>query len=232
MSDSKTNNLWTREELKASVEAYLHIRKHQYSNDRVNKAAVYRDLSERFNRTTKAFEYRMQNISYVLSLMGREWIDGLKPAENVGPTNGAIIEELINEAEGSAHAPVVAFETQVRSIRNKKPNILPIGNKAPSKTTSPATQFKRDPAVVAWILEEANGVCECCKKPAPFIKDDETPFLEVHHIKRLADEGPDVVSNAAALCPNCHRELHYGQDRVSLQKRLYSTVKRLIRIEL
>jgi len=39
----------------------------------------------------------MQNISSVLSLLGREWLPGLKPAANVGPTVTAQIEGLIND---------------------------------------------------------------------------------------------------------------------------------------
>ena len=41
-------------------------------------------------------------------------------------------------------------------------------------------------------------------------KKDNTPYLEVHHIIRLADDGDDSVENAIALCPNCHREAHFG----------------------
>ena len=39
---------------------------------------------------------------------------------------------------------------------------------------------------------------------------DNSPFLEAHHIKQLAKGGLDTISNAVAVCPNCHRELHYG----------------------
>ncbi|WP_147195697.1 HNH endonuclease [Rummeliibacillus stabekisii] len=39
------------------------------------------------------------------------------------------------------------------------------------------------------------------------------PNLEVHHIKRLADGEEDTVENAIAVCPNCHRELHFGHSR-------------------
>ena len=35
-------------------------------------------------------------------------------------------------------------------------------------------------------------------------------FLEVHHIKWLSNGGEDSVENALALCPNCHRQAHYG----------------------
>ena len=41
---------------------------------------------------------------------------------------------------------------------------------------------------------------------APFIKENGAPFLEIHHLKRLADGGSDTISNTVAICPNCHRE--------------------------
>ncbi|WP_244103918.1 HNH endonuclease [Burkholderia ambifaria] len=47
-----------------------------------------------------------------------------------------------------------------------------------------------------------------CKEPAPFLrKKDHTPYLDVHHKQRLADDGDDTIENAIALCPNCHRDL-------------------------
>ncbi|WP_340392868.1 HNH endonuclease signature motif containing protein [Paenibacillus sp. FSL E2-0190] len=71
--------------------------------------------------------------------------------------------------------------------------------------------FKRNPDVIAEALVRANGVCEKCKKPAPFRKAvDGSLYLEVHHKIRLADGGEDTVNNAIAVCPNCHRELHFG----------------------
>ena len=48
-------------------------------------------------------------------------------------------------------------------------------------------------------------------KPAPFNKPTGEPFLEVHHVIGLAEGGPDIVENAVALCPNCHREAHHGE---------------------
>jgi 5-methylcytosine-specific restriction protein A len=72
--------------------------------------------------------------------------------------------------------------------------------------------FSRNPDVVAEVIARAKGRCESCKTEAPFLRRrDGTPYLEVHHIKQLADDGEDTVANAVALCPNCHREKHYGQ---------------------
>jgi 5-methylcytosine-specific restriction protein A len=61
------------------------------------------------------------------------------------------------------------------------------------------------------VLERASGICEQCNEDAPFKrKKDGTPYLEVHHRIPLSEGGFDTVGNAIAVCPNCHRELHYG----------------------
>lgn len=83
--------------------------------------------------------------------------------------------------------------------------------KLPAKAKAVTEIYIRNPDVVAEVLRRANGFCERCDNPAPFIrKKDSSPYLEVHHIQQLADGGEDTVVNAMALCPNCHRELHFG----------------------
>jgi hypothetical protein len=90
----------------------------------------------------------------------------------------------------------------------------PAGCERPQRRPSSAGErFVRDPQVVAFVQQRAKGVCEACRERAPFSKDDGSPFLETHHLVRLADGGPDKVENAVAVCPNCHRRLHYGEDR-------------------
>jgi len=74
-------------------------------------------------------------------------------------------------------------------------------------------------------LDRAAGHCEGCNAPAPFITEEGAPFLEVHHILRLADEGLDALENVAALCPNCHRRAHYSLDQASFRQQLLSRVR-------
>ena len=81
----------------------------------------------------------------------------------------------------------------------------------PTKRLTTITTYDRNPHVVAQALLRANGICANCKSPAPFPKrSDNTPYLEVHHIDRLADGGKDRLDNVQALCPNCHRKAHHG----------------------
>lgn len=58
-----------------------------------------------------------------------------------------------------------------------------------------------------FVLQRANGFCELCGSPAPFIAPDGTPYLEIHHIKPLLMGGSNLVSNVVALCPNCNSKI-------------------------
>lgn len=81
----------------------------------------------------------------------------------------------------------------------------------PKQRTVTTTVYDRNPDVVAEVLYRAKGKCEKCPNFAPFKrKSDGSPYLEVHHKQPLAKDGDDTVENAIALCPNCHREAHYG----------------------
>jgi 5-methylcytosine-specific restriction protein A len=73
--------------------------------------------------------------------------------------------------------------------------------------------YVRSEAVRRYALCRASGKCEACDSIAPFKDISGLPFLEVHHIDRLADNGPDRVDRVAAICPNCHRRCHYSTDR-------------------
>jgi 5-methylcytosine-specific restriction protein A len=72
--------------------------------------------------------------------------------------------------------------------------------------------YPRSEIVRRYALREADGVCQGCGEDAPFTGKDGEPFLEVHHLYRRADGGADDPDNVVALCPNCHRRRHYGED--------------------
>ena len=229
IADEGTDDSWSQEELRAAVVAYLEMQNKERAGTPYIKKRYYDELSANFGRTSKAFEYRMQNISYVLTIMGRDWLTGLKPAKNVGPNVAPQIEALIAEIEGKPSAPVVAFEIAVRNELRNKELPKPPGNLIPKSSTTTVTQYQRDPSVKAWVLKKAAGVCECCQRPAPFSGADGEAFLEVHHIRKLAERGSDTVANAVAICPNCHRELHYGERAKEVVEKLYQQVLRLLR---
>jgi 5-methylcytosine-specific restriction endonuclease McrA len=96
------------------------------------------------------------------------------------------------------------------SSKNRKER-LSKASKKPEHEVVTAIVYRRNQDVVAEVLLRANGKCEDCGKDAPFKRrKNGEPYLEVHHIVPLSEDGDDTVDNAMALCPNCHREAHYG----------------------
>lgn len=227
--ESALRNTWTEEELRATVTAYLEMYKKELEGTTFVKKHYYAELAARFQRSDKSFEYRMQNISYVCVLMGRAWVSGLKPAKNVGAQNASIIERLICELYGQPFSGQAEFEHQVIQYKEKPISPHPPGIEEPSQRYLATTSYVRDPHVKAWVLVVADSQCECCDAQAPFITATGEPFLEVHHLRTLADGGSDTINNTVALCPNCHRELHYGANQVEKRDALYRKLSRLKR---
>lgn len=105
----------------------------------------------------------------------------------------------------------------------------PQGSVSPKKQTKETTSYDSDPAVVAWAFKKSVKNARVVRTPRFFWNLMETSILIVHHLRRLSDGGSDTVTNAAAVCCNCQRELHYGIGSKSRLNRLCSTVKRLER---
>lgn len=102
-------------------------------------------------------------------------------------------------------------ESALQDSREARLARLKAAPATPAKVLAQTIAYRRNPDVVAERLFQANGHCEHCRNPAPFERLDGRPFLEVHHRIPLAEGGDDVLNNTVALCPNCHREAHFGK---------------------
>ena len=95
----------------------------------------------------------------------------------------------------------------------------------PPKRQRMVNDFVRDPFIVAAAIARADGRCEMPECNAQlFNREDDRPYLEVHHITPLGEGGDDTFINAAALCPSCHRELHFGKMRMAKREILRSEI--------
>ena len=103
----------------------------------------------------------------------------------------------------------------------------PKGKKEPKKRTITSEQYERDQKIVAYAENRANGICELCDQPAPFTRENGSPYLEVHHIIPLSEQGEDEPHNVAALSPNCHREAHYGHRKKEIRKFLLEKITKI-----
>jgi predicted HNH restriction endonuclease len=118
---------------------------------------------------------------------------------------------LIQAEDGFQKKVSQSLKDSTKERRDRLAKRIVAGQTKPRQYTSSVTVFNRDEDVVAEVLLRADGRCEMCKTLAPFRRSaTREPYLEVHHLVWLAREGDDTVKNAIALCPNCHREAHYG----------------------
>ena len=95
------------------------------------------------------------------------------------------------------------------------------------QSTTKKSWYIRSKKVKDYVLARASGVCEACDQPAPFLKKNGEPYLEPHHTKRLADDGPDHPAWVGAICPTCHRRIHSGEDGKEWNKRLQERLEKI-----
>ena len=90
-----------------------------------------------------------------------------------------------------------------------------LGRDGGVRYTTTKSGFRRDAKVRQEVLRRANGVCERegCRATRAF-----KGFLDVHHI--LGIYSSDRVWSCVALCPNCHREAHFADDRDAINAAL------------
>jgi predicted HNH restriction endonuclease len=129
-------------------------------------------------------------------------------------TNNKENQDWLTEEEFARVLAKQVAEAQGLSKRTRELKLSTAPTRPP-KISILRTEFQRNPDVIAEVLLRADGNCEHCGQSAPFCRaTDGTPYLEVHHIVPLAQDGEDTVINTLALCPNCHRKMHYGANKV------------------
>ena len=79
-----------------------------------------------------------------------------------------------------------------------------------------ANQYARDIQAAAFAKQQAGYKCEFNKEHKTFISNiSREQYVEAHHLipMKFQDEfkvSLDISENIVALCPNCHRAIHYG----------------------
>lgn len=232
---------WTDAELKTCVVAYHDMQLLEHRGERVNKTAKRKEAlaGALSNRSGPSYEFRMSNISAVLDDLGLPLLGGYPPRRNVGPSITAKLIVMINdvwERHEVPETPTANPDTLAVRVRAAKAKMVvgikksppPISPQSGVKVPGISQRFIRDPNIIAWVLVNAKGHCESCKTPAPFLREDGEPYLEVHHVRPLGEGGPDSVDNTIAVCPGCHRRFHHGADRRDFRRATLRSISRLI----
>lgn len=146
---------------------------------------------------------------------GFEFVPGAPDTNNASRT--AIAFHLVPVSDSPPLTPDAEVQaadelsptTDLDTLRSRAYDSRP----QPTEPTESLRKVHRRTRIVrTYVLRRAAGTCEGCAKPAPFLDKIQQPFLEAHHVSMLSDGGPDLPNAVIALCPDCHRRVHYGID--------------------
>lgn len=75
----------------------------------------------------------------------------------------------------------------------------------------------RNPSVISNVLEESNYTCFFSENHKTFTSNNRPNYVEGHHIIPVAlndsfSEELDCEENVIALCPNCHKAMHFAKN--------------------
>jgi|GEM_PF-852023 len=97
----------------------------------------------------------------------------------------------------------------------------------PAKQTSNSTAWIRDSRISKAALKHANYICEFATQSdnhESFIANcTKENYVEAHHLIPMKEQenfkhSLDNARNIVALCPNCHRMIHYSEQSVRKEK--------------
>jgi len=186
------------------------------------------------NKTIHLFEYtRKAHVRYVGEAECLGYETQIRPDSNSNSRKAFVFQLDINSSINVEYAipssPALIAEER-RKTKTKSTKRLDELRKA--ALAVPETKDRKEKQIIAYqraeaikkyVLARANGICEGCEKPAPF-RTSKGPYLECHHLHRLADGGPDHPANVIALCPNCHREVHFSINKKVLNSLFHKIV--------
>ena len=77
------------------------------------------------------------------------------------------------------------------------------------------------------VKQNAKNKCALAESHKSFTGKDDKAYMEGHHLIPLARkkyfQNPlNQLANIVCLCPNCHKKIHYGKDRLKLVEKLWT----------
>lgn len=167
-----------------------------------------------------------------LRFEGQFVVEGLLEREapdSEGKSRIALVFELRPLDAVIEHSQMVPGNNSTEDLALLRTNAIAAARCAPRSKDgcNSATVYERSQIIRDYVLARAKGACEHCAEAAPFLTTAGIPYLEVHHIRRLSDGGPDDPRFMIGVCPNCHRRAHYGADSRKQNKEMLDFVGRI-----
>ncbi|MEI3799699.1 MULTISPECIES: MrcB family domain-containing protein [unclassified Chitinophaga] len=115
-----------------------------------------------------------------------------------------------------------SFQSEIQNTPPEKPPVGPIARNTQRNYNGVA--WRRNPKYASQAIENANYTCEHQSHHQTFISAKSgTQFVEAHHLIPMQFQDKfeyslDVPENIIALCPNCHKAIHFAE--VAIKKEM------------
>lgn len=147
----------------------------------------------------------------VVKLVAEPYMD--RQPDSHGNMRDVWIFPVMPISEAAQNVSRELTEEEIAQLSNKElARYAAVKNMNREPKTTEVMIYYRDPYLKQMVKRIAEGKCQYCGKSAPFVDKLGEPYLEAHHVKRLADGGNDTIDNVVAICPNCHRKIHVLED--------------------
>jgi 5-methylcytosine-specific restriction protein A len=191
------------------------------------------------NANTKLREHRERGLDLhvfvetiddgVVSYLGEyehddcEWVDA---SDGDGETRRAVRFRLVPADDGGVSLGVDDIADASESDLFVAPSGDTPSGGSGSSTPDSGRTYTRPELLKRFALRSADGVCQGCDEEVEFVDRHGDPFLEIHHLHRRVDGGPNNPANVIALCPDCHRRRHRSSDGDAFNRELIETAER------
>ncbi len=124
------------------------------------------------------------------------------------------IYNLSNNINNKLFEKSIHTQIDIKTLKNKAIQVNP----KPQQIQQSILTYPRNNTLKNYVKRRSNYSCEMpnCNYQG-FKKESGEPYIEVHHVIPLSEGGEDSINNTVALCPNCHRALHYANNREELR---------------
>lgn len=214
------------------------VRKVQKTIDKIpgfsKKPLVLRPDDEKlgvFNNSSRPAKYEIANI------LGRQY-DFDKMPDDIHND----LKELVYSYYNLAQKIIVADMDEEMEYQNQPEEIYQENDypppdrrseKAAKKIGSPCPQ--RSPVEGSKALAKASYCCEVDKTHETFTLENGKKFVEKHHLIPMEkyfdfDKSVDYYGNIFALCPNCHKKIHYAcmREKKEMIEALFQKRKKML----
>ncbi|MFC7156125.1 HNH endonuclease [Halomarina halobia] len=158
------------------------------------------DLYSRYGSMERYIEQAMARSAAEGGATGQTTID-MHYESSIGPSENTA-DRIADEIEN---------ETQL-TLDELRERAEDASQETATRTTTTTNRRRRSRAVKDYALARADGICEGCEENAPFVTPSGNPYLEVHHVFQVSDDGADSPDAVVAICPTCHSRIHHADD--------------------